>query len=59
MRLRVVSWNLGGTFFAAQRERAWHYLCALDPDIALLQEARPPEWIGAKFDCMHAAKVGS
>ena len=43
--MRVVSWNLGyGFAYKATHDRAWHYLAALDPDIALLQEAHPPEW---------------
>lgn len=43
--MRVVSWNLGfGFAFKTTHDRAWHYLAALDPDIALLQEVNPPEW---------------
>lgn len=41
----IVSWNLArNTLSKAKHERAWHYLAALDPDIALLQEAVIPTW---------------
>lgn len=44
-RVRVVSWNLGFAYsFKASHERAWHYLAALDADIAFLQEVKPPAW---------------
>ena len=45
--MRVVSWNMGMSMdaYADVHERAWHFLVALDPDIALLQECRPPDWI--------------
>jgi endonuclease/exonuclease/phosphatase family metal-dependent hydrolase len=43
--MRVVSWNLGYAFgFKGTHERAWRYLEALDPDLALLQEVHPPDW---------------
>jgi len=43
--VRVVSWNLGFAIaFKRTHDRAWHYLAALDPDIALLQEVVPPAW---------------
>jgi len=43
--MKVVSWNLGiNTVGHARHERGWHYLAALDPDLALLQEVRPPTW---------------
>lgn len=44
--MRVVTWNMQGAFGSdpAKHDRAWHYLRALDPDIALLQEASPPAW---------------
>jgi exonuclease III len=43
--MRIVSWNLGYAYnFKPTHERAWHYLSALDPDIALLQEVHPPRW---------------
>ena len=55
MRLRddatvmILCWNLGA---AAGRwrddpdlhERAWHWIAAVDPDLAFLQETEPPDW---------------
>lgn len=44
--MRVVSWNLGHGFgFKRTHERAWRYLEGLDPDLALLQEVHPPDWV--------------
>ena len=49
--MRVVSWNLGVAYsFKHCHERAWHYLAALDPDIALLQEVKPPAWASERWD---------
>jgi endonuclease/exonuclease/phosphatase family metal-dependent hydrolase len=45
----IVSWNMARNTTsksAATHERAWHYLASLGPDIALVQEATPPEWSG-------------
>jgi len=45
--MRIVSWNLARNSTSRSwsvHERAWHYLAALDPDIALLQEVTPPDW---------------
>jgi len=43
--MRVVSWNLGVAYaFKETHERAWHYLAALDPDLAFVQEVEPPAW---------------
>jgi endonuclease/exonuclease/phosphatase family metal-dependent hydrolase len=43
-RLRVVSWNMGYWQNKAAHEDAWrHLLNELQPDVALLQEARSPE----------------
>ena len=50
--MRVVSWNLGYAFdFKTTHDRAWHYLGALDPDIAMLQEVRPelPAWVEERW----------
>lgn len=47
--MRLVTWNMGcafpGSGYMAHHERAWRALMDLDPDVALLQEARPPEWV--------------
>lgn len=49
--MRVVSWNLGVAYsFKACHERVWHYLAALDPDIAFLQEVKPPAWAAERWD---------
>ena len=49
--MRIVSWNLGYAMnFKSTHDRAWHYLAALDPDIALLQEVLPPTWARSKWD---------
>jgi hypothetical protein len=33
--MRIVGWNLGYAFsFRRRHDQAWHYLAALDPDIA-------------------------
>ena len=45
--LKIVSWNMAANTTSKAKvthERAWHYLAALDPDVALLQEAKPPPW---------------
>jgi endonuclease/exonuclease/phosphatase family metal-dependent hydrolase len=44
--LRVLTWNLNHAFRAADR-RAWEYIESLQPDIALLQEARRPPFEGS------------
>jgi len=49
--MRIVSWNLGYAFsFRVRHDQAWHYLAALDPDIALLQEVLPPAWARERWD---------
>ncbi len=49
--MRVVSWNLGFAYsFKASHERAWHYLAALDADVAFLQEVKPPAWASERWD---------
>jgi hypothetical protein len=47
--VKVLCWNLGGAFGRWRddpdlRDRAWHWIAALDPDLALLQECVPPTW---------------
>jgi hypothetical protein len=52
----AVSWNLGYAFgYKPTHERAWHYLAALDPDLAFLQEARPPSWAAGKWTVLGPA----
>jgi exonuclease III len=53
--MRIVSWNLAANTTSrshAVHDRAWRYLESLDPDVALIQEARPPEWVAGKKDWM-------
>jgi hypothetical protein len=60
--LRVVNWNLHGACVPGkasrqQQERAWHYLAALAPDVALLQEvewAAIPEWAKSRWQLVSA-----
>ena len=44
--MRIVTWNMQAAFGSdkEKHQRGWHYLAALDPDVALLQEVSPPEW---------------
>jgi len=35
--------------YAAWHDRAWHWLAALDADLALLQECVPPEWASERW----------
>jgi endonuclease/exonuclease/phosphatase family metal-dependent hydrolase len=61
----IASWNLNGATHAGrstleQQGRAWHYLAAIDCDIALLQEADPiaiPEWAHERWAIV-AGEVG-
>jgi len=44
--MRIISWNLGYWLHASQHDKAWDYLLNdLKPDLALLQEVKPPEWL--------------
>ena len=55
--MRVVSWNLARNTTSrsnAVHDRAWHFLAALDPDVALVQEAVPPSWIQSAWDIIKA-----
>ena len=46
--VRVVTWNMGLARESRGRpwvhDQAWHYLLALGPDLAFVQEALPPAW---------------
>lgn len=51
----MLCWNLGAAFGRwrddpALHERAWHWVAAVDPDLALLQEVRPPVWAPGRWD---------
>jgi endonuclease/exonuclease/phosphatase family metal-dependent hydrolase len=44
--MRIVTWNLGYWQHSSLHEEAWNYLCNdIKPDIALLQEVKPPSWV--------------
>jgi len=55
--MRILCWNLGA---AAGRwrddpelhERTWHWIAAVDPDLAFLQETRPPEWARERWEVL-------
>lgn len=45
--LRVLTWNMGmghGSAYAARHDEAWRYVMDT-ADVALLQEAVPPDWV--------------
>jgi len=43
--MRIVTWNLGYWQHSSDHDKAWDYLCNyIKPDIALLQEVKPPSW---------------
>lgn len=53
--MRVLCWNLGVAWGRwrddpALHDRAWHWIAALDPDLALLQEVLPPAWASERWD---------
>jgi len=44
--MKVLTWNMGYWGHAKAHDAAWHWLLdELSPDIALLQECRPPDWV--------------
>ena len=44
--MKIVTWNLGYWQHAKYHDEAWGYLCnELRPDLALLQEVKPPSWV--------------
>lgn len=47
--MKVVTWNLGYWQHAWKHTEAWDYLCnTIKPDIALLQEVKPPSGLNCK-----------
>lgn len=55
--MRVVSWNMARNTTSKSveaHERAWRYLASLNPDVALVQEATPPSWVGDIWDVVIA-----
>jgi hypothetical protein len=49
--MKIVTWNLGAAFgpYVQWHERAWHWLAALDADLAFLQECVPPAWAADRW----------
>src|SRR4051794_23866211 len=51
--VRVATWNLGANSVRRElHEEAWHYLLdesGLNADVALVQEAVPPEWVRSQW----------
>src|SRR5688572_512500 len=52
--MRILCWNLGAAYGRwhhepSLHERAWNWIAALDPDVALLQEVRAPEWAADRW----------
>lgn len=48
-RIKVITWNLGYWQHAWKHTEAWDYLCnTIKPDIALLQEVKPPSGLNGK-----------
>jgi endonuclease/exonuclease/phosphatase family metal-dependent hydrolase len=44
--MKILTWNLGYWQHSSLHNEAWNYLCNdIKPDIAFLQEVRPPSWI--------------
>jgi hypothetical protein len=68
--LRLVSWNLAygkpaGYKTEENRRRQWALLGALAPDLALLQECRPPDlemhapaWMAGEYRCVGSLQPG-
>ena len=52
--MKIVCWNLGAAAGRwrddpALHERAWHWIAAVDPDVAFLQETEPPDWVRERW----------
>jgi endonuclease/exonuclease/phosphatase family metal-dependent hydrolase len=55
--VKILCWNLGA---AAGRwrdqpdlhDRSWHWIAAVDPDLAFLQETQPPEWARERWEVL-------
>lgn len=44
--MKILTWNLGYWQHSSLHDEAWNYLCNdIKPDIAFLQEVKPPSWI--------------
>ena len=44
--MKILTWNLGYWQHSSHHNEAWAYLCNdIKPDLAFLQEVRPPSWV--------------
>lgn len=44
--MKILTWNLGYWQHSSHHDEAWDYLCNnIKPDLAFLQEVKPPSWI--------------
>jgi hypothetical protein len=49
--MRIVTWNMDYWQHHAVHAEAWHWLLdELDPDLALLQECVPPDWVRERYE---------
>jgi exonuclease III len=47
--MKILTWNLGYWQHSSYHDEAWAYLCnQLKPDLAFLQEVKPPSWVPCK-----------
>ena len=52
--VKILCWNMGAAYGRWHdepeiHERAWHWIAAVDPDVAFLQEVRPPDWVADRW----------
>jgi endonuclease/exonuclease/phosphatase family metal-dependent hydrolase len=55
--VKILCWNLGAAYGRWRdepglHERAWHWIAALDPDLAFLQETQPPAWARERWEVL-------
>ena len=44
--MKILTWNLGYWQHSSLHDEAWDYLCNdIKPDMAVLQEVKPPSWV--------------
>lgn len=53
--MRILCWNMAAAYGRWREEpelheRAWHWVAAVDPDLAFLQEVRPPSWVPDRWN---------
>jgi endonuclease/exonuclease/phosphatase family metal-dependent hydrolase len=56
--MKIVSWNIGAGYGRWHEDtdlhdRAWRWLDEVEPDLALLQETRPPAWTKDRWSIFH------